>query len=130
MLRWTMAAGIVLMLALSVAVAMEESPGEVKSKEDKSPKVYAPYSKLQDLSAEQKTQIAAAQAEAKEKIKQIEADMHAKIQALLTDDQKAVFKALEQAEKEKAKERTKAYLEKKKLEGGKAAEEAVEPKAE
>lgn len=83
-------------------------------------KLYVPYSKLTDLSEDQKKQISAIEADYRARIKQLETEKDAKITALLTDAQNASLGKLGEADKAKRK----AYYDKKKE--TKAAEKSKE----
>ena len=73
-------------------------------------KLYVPYSKLADLSDDQKKQISGIEADYRDRIKQLEEEKDSKIVVLLSDSQKVALGKLGAADKSKRK----AYNDKKK----------------
>jgi Skp family chaperone for outer membrane proteins len=123
--RWTLALAIVFASSLSLAVAQTDmmvapapatQPAGAKAAKPMMAadptKVTGVYAKLDGLSADQKTKIAAVQAELKEKVRKAEEEADTKIDAMLTPEQQAQLDTLEGDKKQKNRDRAKNYREK------------------
>jgi hypothetical protein len=99
-------ASMVLIAVAGGAYAFAEGPA---TKPAKAPKLVQPWSKVKDLSDDQKVQISAIHSDMVAKQKAIEADAKAKILALLTPEQKAQLDATlaEESAARKAKQANK-----------------------
>ncbi len=92
----------------------------------KKARVYVPYSKL-ELTPDQQKEIGRIQREIRDRIKALMAEEAEKVAGLLTDDQKAHLKKMDEEKKQKSREYGKKYREKKKAEAESEAKAQAAP---